>query len=261
MNINFLNSVTNFIKKRTIELVGLLLISISLALTVSFISYTPNDPSFVYGDQNSIIQNYLGLYGSIISDFLLQSFGIISFLLLITILSWGVILILRKKISGIIIKIFFVILYLIFGSSFIYVTYDNSFWLIDNGNSGFVGQIIYNYTYDIFPSIKNNYSNAVLIFLTTLFFFLASDFSIKKIFINSVNLFINSFRKNKTSSDSLTSSKFIDKEENIIEEKPQQSFVFEQKNYKNENISKINFKLPSIELLEIIPIKPMLPPP
>ena len=36
--------------------------------------------------------------------------------------------------------------------------------------------------------------------------------------------------KNKTSSSSLSVTKFFDKGENIIEEKPQQSFVFEQKN-------------------------------
>ena len=34
--------------------------------------------------------------------------------------------------------------YLTLGSIFIYLTFNNSFWLIDNGNSGFVGEISYN---------------------------------------------------------------------------------------------------------------------
>ena len=62
MNTNFLNSVTNFIKKRTFELLGLVLISLSVALTISFVTYSPSDPSFVYGEENTIIKNFFGLY-------------------------------------------------------------------------------------------------------------------------------------------------------------------------------------------------------
>ena len=51
MNTNIYNNVTNFIKKRTFEFIGLLLILSSLALTISFITYSPNDPSFVYGEE------------------------------------------------------------------------------------------------------------------------------------------------------------------------------------------------------------------
>ncbi len=81
MNSNIYNNLLNFVKKRTFELIGLLLILSSLALTISFITYSPNDPSFVYGEESKIIENFFGIYGSIISDFLLQSFGLIEFLL------------------------------------------------------------------------------------------------------------------------------------------------------------------------------------
>ena len=36
------------------------------------------------------------------------------------------------------------------------MTYNNSYWLIDNGNSGFVGQIIYDFIYKYFPLIEIN---------------------------------------------------------------------------------------------------------
>ena len=77
----------------------------------------------------------------------------------------------KKRIDKIILKIFFVILYIIFGSSFIYITFNNSFWLIDNGNSGFVGQIIYSFIFENFPLVKSTYTNLILILLTILFFF------------------------------------------------------------------------------------------
>ena len=75
MNTNFLNSLTNFLKKRTFEFVGLVLISLGIALTISFATYSPSDPSLIYGESNSNIKNFFGIYGSKVSDFLLQSFG------------------------------------------------------------------------------------------------------------------------------------------------------------------------------------------
>ena len=89
MDTNIFNSVTNFIKKRTFELFGLLLISVSISIFISFITYSPDDPSFIYGEQSVSIKNFFGIYGSIIADFLLQSFGLSSFLVLFTFFIWG----------------------------------------------------------------------------------------------------------------------------------------------------------------------------
>ena len=145
MNTNIYNSLTNFIKKRTFELLGLLLISISLMMLVAFITYSPNDPSFVYNEQNTIILNFFGIYGSIISDFLLQSFGILSFLILITLISWGVHLIKHKRIDSFVFKLLFLVLYLIFGCIYIYISFNHSWWLDPHGNSGFVGEFTAEY--------------------------------------------------------------------------------------------------------------------
>ena len=58
MNTNFLNSVTNFLKKRTFEFIGLILISTSIGLAIAFTTYSPEDPSFVYGDKEFEIKNF-----------------------------------------------------------------------------------------------------------------------------------------------------------------------------------------------------------
>ena len=94
------------------------LISLGIALTISFATYSPSDPSLIYGETNSNIKNFFGLYGSKISDFLLQSFGLISFLILGTLISWGLKLIFEKELKNIILKLFFLTLYLIFGVHF-----------------------------------------------------------------------------------------------------------------------------------------------
>ena len=131
MSTNFLDSLTNFLKKRTFELLGLILVLSSVALAIAFTTYSPEDPSFIYGNRNFEIQNFFfGIYGSSVADFLLQSFGLASFLLLLNFLFWGLDLIIKKELRRIILKLFLVVAYLTVGTVFIYLTYDNSF-LVD----------------------------------------------------------------------------------------------------------------------------------
>ena len=250
-----------FLKKRTIELMGISLISIALALSLSFFSYSPSDPTFIYGDKSAEINNLLGIYGGVVADFLLQSFGLVAFLFLITILIWGISLVVKKEIKNLKFKIFFLILYLIFTCIFVYITFNNSFWLIDNGNSGFVGQILYDSIIDIFPNINNEYIFSIFIILGSAFFILASNINIKYLWI-PVKSILKIFKKNDISN---TRSETIgDRVEDLIDknpytEVPQQTFSFEKvkesidvnKNYPHLK----NFKLPSIELLEKNPSK------
>ena len=183
MNTNFLNSVTNFIKKRTFELLGLILIFTSVGLSIAFITYSPEDPSFIYGNTDFKIQNFFGIYGSSIADFLLQSFGLVSFLLLANFLFWGVNLIFKKEIKKLILKLFLIVAYLIFGTIFIFITFDNSFWLIDNGNSGFVGKIAYNFVSTWVPWIDEAFSVYSLLLLTLILFIFSSDLNLSLIHI------------------------------------------------------------------------------
>ena len=61
------NNTLNFIIKRFIELFGLITSIIGLLLLVSLISYSPEDPNFIFSD-NLKVQNFLGFKGSFISD-------------------------------------------------------------------------------------------------------------------------------------------------------------------------------------------------
>ena len=247
MNTNFLDSVTNFLKKRTFEFIGLILIFTSIGLTIAFSTYSPEDPSLVYGNRNFEIKNFFGIYGSSVADFLLQSFGLVSFLLLANFLSWGVNLIIKKEIKQILLKLFMVISYLILGTVFIYITFNNSFWLIDNGNSGFVGKIGYNFISNWFPWIDNNYSSYGLLLSTLVLFFLSADLNFKQILITIFSLLK---RKEKNSEINFYTNPV--EEKNEITEKPQQTFLFD----KEENIQKKSeavrskYKLPVLDYLE-----------
>jgi S-DNA-T family DNA segregation ATPase FtsK/SpoIIIE len=252
MNTNFLNSVTNFLKKRTLELLGLILISSSVVLAISFFTYAPGDPSFIYGDSNVEIKNFFGIYGSGIADFLLQSFGLVSFLLLANFLLWGLSLLIKKEIKKILLKLFFVVIYLTLGSTFVYLTFNNSFWLIDNGNSGFVGKISYNFISNVMPWVNNKYSLSLILFLTIAFFSFASDLNIKNIFEQISKLVLPFFKKKEKIEIPLDISNEILVEKELLIKKPQQSFLFENEKTNIDEVQqqKINYKLPSIDYLE-----------
>jgi DNA segregation ATPase FtsK/SpoIIIE, S-DNA-T family len=251
MNTNFLSSVTNFLKKRTFEFIGLILISTSIGLAIAFTTYSPEDPSFVYGDREFEIKNFFGIYGSSIADFLLQSFGLVSFLILANFLFWGINLIIQKEIKRIIFKLFLVISYLVLGTIFIYISFNNSFWLIDNGNSGFVGKIGYEFLSTWFPYIDNTYSVYGLLLLTLIFFIFSSDLNVKKIIAGTFSIIVSLFRrKEKTIPDVNLEADLIEEKNEIIE-RPQQSFSFGDvtKSEKPSTGVRSKYKLPAIDYL------------
>ena len=252
MNTNFLNSVTNFIKKRTFEFIGLILISTSVALAIAFTTYSPEDPSFIYGDRDFEIKNFFGIYGSSVADFLLQSFGLVSFLILANFLFWGINLIIKKEIKRIILKLFLVVAYLVLGTIFIYITFNNSFWLIDNGNAGFVGKIGYEFLSTWFPYIDNSYSAYGLLLLTLILFIFSSDLNFKKIATGTYSIIATLFRRKNNTVPDINFDETPVEEKNEIIEKPQQSFSFdsEAKSEKIVNPVRSKYKLPVIDYLE-----------
>ncbi len=247
MNTNFLNSLTNFLKKRTYEVFGIILISIGIALSISFATYSPGDPSILYNETDVNINNFLGLYGSAISDFLLQSFGVISFLLLVNLISWGIKLIVNKELKFLIYRIFSCTLYLILGCTFVYVTFNNSFWLVDNGNSGFVGKASYNFIYNYFPIIDSEYSPIGLVLLTLILFVFASGINLKIVTSFILKSLFRLFKRKNSNVMNENEDEKI-QNENKISEVPQQSFTFEKP--KVDNIRNKIFKLPTVDLLE-----------
>ena len=144
LNSNIFNNTLSFLKKRCIEFFGLILISCFIFFSFALIKYQPENSTIIFKSGIEVNNNIFLYYANSIADFFLQSFGLISFLIALSIFSWGISLIIQKKLENIVIKILFTVLYIIFGSLFIYITYNNSFWLIDNGNSGFIGEKSFN---------------------------------------------------------------------------------------------------------------------
>jgi len=236
----FSNSL-NFFKRRFIELFGLLLISIFFLFSYSLIRYSPENATLIYKTESLSSIGIFQVYSNIIADFFLQSFGLMSFLIAISLLSWGINLIINKKINNFLNKVFYTILYINLGCLFIYLTNNNSFWLIDNGNSGFIGEHSFGFISKFSPLIENNFSKICLLFLTLMFFILGSGINIKlifqKVFLkkneNKVEVEVDTVEINNETTDEIVETK-------------QQSFSF--KNLKQKK--SLEYQLPSIGLLE-----------
>ena len=111
------NSILLFLAKRLAEIFGILVLISGILLLISLISYSPEDPNFIF-PENTDIKNILGFRGSYISDLFFQSIGLISYLFSITLIFTGLNVTLSKDLFLIIESIFFSILYLVLGSSF-----------------------------------------------------------------------------------------------------------------------------------------------
>ena len=108
MNIKIiLDKATNFTLNRLSELIGILLVVTSIILMISLISYSPEDPNFIFPD-NINIKNLLGIRGSYVSDIFYQSIGLISLLIPISIFFTGINIFRKKNILIIIESLFFI---------------------------------------------------------------------------------------------------------------------------------------------------------
>ena len=129
MNIkNSIEKVKDFAQKRLIELIGALILIFSILIFLALITYSPNDPNFIY-PENREIKNILGINGSISADFLLQSIGLISNFLPITLIFLSITIIYFKKLSQIVSGLFYTVCYSVVGSIFLTQFYKDAFFL------------------------------------------------------------------------------------------------------------------------------------
>ena len=258
MNSQILTKINNFTKNRLLEFLGIALVLVSIFLLLSIVTYSPSDPNFIYTPENTEIKNIGGFYGSIISDFLLQSLGLISILLIINFFYWGLKIITDKKINNFITKVFFTVIYIVSGTVVLNIFYNDSFWLINNGNGGFVGRGIKENIYYFAPLIENHYVIFSLILLTIIFFILSLSIKPneikKKILLPLiiVKKVANLFKKNKKNIDVNTdiSNAHLEQqnyEQNVSKEK-QPILPFSKK--KEVKIANNVFKLPTLNFLE-----------
>ena len=241
------NLLLNFAIKRLAEIFGIIIFVAGSLLLISLITYSPDDPNFIFPN-NAKIKNLLGFQGSFISDLFFQSVGLVSYLIAFTFIITGINILKRKVFFFIIENIFFTTLYSIFGTLFLSHFYYMGFDLYINGNGGFIGNYLDKTFLNSLIQINEDIFYYILILLILFLFLISINFSAKNFFIG-IKKIIQIFSKNKKN--------YTDKNEIINEYIPQdeiknviqEDLPFIRNENKTEN--KINFKLPSLEFLKI----------
>ena len=242
---NYINKIGDFIIKRLAELIGIFLIVTSILLFISLISYSPDDPNFIF-PENQEIKNFLGFRGSFVADIFFQSIGIISLLIPFSLLFTGLSITINKKLIVIIENIFFVILYIIFATFFFGIFHKETYWLIINGNNGFVGDLMSETIIAEFLKVNKTISYYILIFFILLFFLLSSNFKISHIFSFFTlmkKLFLSKKTNSITQENILTESSIV---ENVKEPPVQEDLFATKKTISND----VKIKLPLIDFLK-----------
>ena len=200
-----MEKILNFIKLRLTEMAGLIVLALGLFIFYSIITYSASNPTIIF-PESADGRDIITRYGSNVADFILQAFGLTAYGLAINFIAWGGKLTIEKKITNLWLQLSFIIFYLLFGSLFFKIFYDQSFWLPDNGNGGFLG----NYTLSLIQSFKEQIIIAgyVSLFLSVVFFTLSLGFSFSNwkqiiIFIfKQISFLIGIITKQKSSSES-----------------------------------------------------------
>ena len=238
----------NFAITRLAEIFGILVSLTGLMLFLSLITYSPNDPNFIF-PENTKIENLMGFQGSFISDLFFQSVGIMAYLIPLTFLVTGINILRSKDFFLFIENNFFTILYLIFGALFFGYYYSDAYSLYINGNSGFVGEYLNKSFLGSTISINENIFFYILILITIIFFLISINFNPKK--------FFEFIKKTYDLTNKRNTKNYTDKSEIINEYIPQdeiKNLIQEDLPFiKSENKSelKIKFKLPGLDLLKI----------
>ncbi len=243
-----LEKATSFLVKRLSELIGVILLSFSVLLLISLLSYTPEDPNFIFPD-NAEIKNLLGIKGSYTSDLLYQSIGLISLLVPISFFFISFSVIINKKILHIVESLFFTIIYVFLGTLFFTTFHTDTFWLTINGNNGFIGNLFEDTFIISLVKLNHKISYLILIILIFIFFLLSINFKFK-----SIKYIISLFFKSKKISIRKTGENH---DENLINEndyiysetRVQENFPFE-KNKSSTSKKAIKYKLPSLDFLK-----------
>ncbi len=242
------NTALEFTINRLIEILGIFIILLGILLFISLISYSPEDPNFIF-PENTEIKNILGFQGSFTSDLFFQSIGLISYLVPFTFFFTGINIFRTKDFFLFIENTFFIILYISFGSLYFSYFYKTDFILFINGSGGFIGNYLDKSFLNNLININEDIAYYILALLIIIFFLISINFNYKKVwnFLKQIFNLINKDRNKSYTNKNEIINEYIPQEEikDLIQE--DLPFIKAEKLKGNE---KKKFSLPDLILLK-----------
>ena len=249
-----MDKVVNFIKLRLIEIAGLTLVATGIFIFYSLITYSPANPTVIF-PESADPRSLLIRYGASFADFVLQAFGLIAFGLCVNFMTWGGKLGVDKKITNIWFLFLFIVFYLIFGSIFFKIYSDQSFWLPDNGNGGFLGTYVIDLLGSFAAKIKT--FSFISLLLSIIFFIVSLGLSFsnwksilknstKPVYLITKKLFKKKSEIEETNNDDFTTNPIINKVEDNIVQEIQSNLPLQE----NTKAKSFEYRLPSLSFLK-----------
>ncbi|MEX2408825.1 MAG: DNA translocase FtsK 4TM domain-containing protein, partial [Rhodovibrionaceae bacterium] len=130
-----------FLRRRALELLGLLLICAALLLAAACLSYTAGDPSLNNAAPGTA-QNLLGLAGASAADIALQSLGFAVFPLVLVLLFWGWRLLRDGALRRAGLRLAVLPIALLLAAAALAALPDPQAWPLTSGLGGFAGDLL-----------------------------------------------------------------------------------------------------------------------
>ena len=249
-----MDKVVNFIKLRLIEIAGLTLVATGIFIFYSLITYSPANPTVIF-PESADPRSLLIRYGASFADFVLQAFGLVAFGLCVNFMTWGGKLGVDKKITNIWFLFLFIVFYLIFGSIFFKIYSDQSFWLPDNGNGGFLGTYVIDLLGSFAAKIKT--FSFISLLLSIIFFIVSLGLSFsnwksilknstKPVYLITKKLFKKKSEIEETNNDDFATNTIINKVEDNIVQEIQSNLPLQE----NTKAKSFEYRLPSLSFLK-----------
>ncbi|MEE2689778.1 MAG: DNA translocase FtsK 4TM domain-containing protein [Pseudomonadota bacterium] len=143
------NGMGKSLQYRAIEFAGVGMIVLALGLLAAISSYTASDPSLNTATFSAEIKNLLGATGSVTSDFLLQTFGLVSLFAVCLLAGWGWRLVSSHRIDAYWLRL--AILPLGFLSAALALSFVGTpdSWPLRGGLGGIIGDMLYFWALDL----------------------------------------------------------------------------------------------------------------
>ena len=153
------------LKASTVQFFGLLLCIFALIVFVSLVSYNTSDPSLNTASSNPP-KNLVGFFGSHLSDMLFQAFGVIGFLIPLTLAIWGAILYIRNKLPIFWLRLFALLFGIVFLCSAATYVQTPDFWPLQTGLGGVFGDVVSFFVEPISLMVGKNKSLYIFYFIS-----------------------------------------------------------------------------------------------
>jgi S-DNA-T family DNA segregation ATPase FtsK/SpoIIIE len=145
------DEIHGFSKRRLGELLGLGLMGLAGAIFLSLLSYDPKDPSFNVTTDRAA-ENWMSGFGSHMADFLLQTVGLASIVLVAVCVAWGWRLFSACRVRFLSLRLIALVSALLGGSVFFAMFETPMSWPLASGLGGAVGHLVKYNLSSVFPA-------------------------------------------------------------------------------------------------------------